>query len=104
MFTSLILAGLRTAALRLISQGAQAVIKKYLKQALAVVQAVLAKYPTAGPAAAVVVSSLLAKLGFDVSATTLMFVASAVAVAVAALVRGSVKASAKRAAAESTSN
>lgn len=104
MFGSLILMGLRYAVLGLISQGAQAVIKKFLKRALVVVQAVLAQYPTAGPAAAVALASVLARFGFDVSATTLMYVASVVAVAVAALVRGSVKAVAKRAAAESTSN
>lgn len=101
---ALILLGLRYAVLGLISQGAQAVIKKYLAKALAFAQAILAQYPTAGPALAVVLSSVLARFGFDVSSTTLMYVASVVAVAVAALVRGSVKATAKRAAAKSTSN
>jgi hypothetical protein len=103
MFGSLILMGLRYAVLGLISQGVQAVIKKFLARALVVVQAILAKYPTAGPAVVVVVANVLARYGFHVSVTALMVVASAVAVAVAALVRGSVKAVAKRAAAESTS-
>ena len=94
--TTLLIVALRSAVINLISQGAQAQVKKLIARVYAALQELLAQYPASIPALCVAVSSLLAGFGFNVSANTLAVIASAVAVFVGALVHQSGKAVAAR--------
>ena len=87
---------LRNAALSSLSIGVRNAVSAIAKRLYAALQALLAKYPALVPSAAVVVASFLARFGFNVSATTLVVIASAVAVFIGGLAHQSAKAAARK--------
>lgn len=95
MLTSVLLTALRGAVVALVSQGARNAMSNALKRVWAALQVVLARFPQAAPAAAVVLAGVLARYGFHVSVTTLLGVVSAVEVFLSALASKSAKAVAR---------
>lgn len=100
MITSLVAAAFRNAVMFFLSQEMRTLMSNMLSRVWAAVQVVLAKYPAAVPAVAVVIANLLAKFGFHASVTQIAVAVSAIAVFVGALVHRAVKAQARK----STSN
>ena len=94
--TAFLLLLLRNAALSALSIGMRNAVSSLARRLYAALRLVLAKYPALVPSAAVAVASVLARFGFNVSATTLVVVVSAVAVFLGGLAHGASKAEARK--------